>query len=173
MIEHPYIDFDGDGHADNYDTAADSDGHYMFLHHDVHGHVDAIAYDNNHDGLIDSMVIDSNHDGTVDQVLDDTNHDGVMDTSSPVGGGYVPLEHPYIDFNGDGHGDSYTTYVDASGTQEFVHTDGHGHVDAIASDQNHDGLIDRMYVDLDHDGHLDHLLSDTNGDGIMDQSVAV
>ena len=37
MIEHPYIDFDGDGHADNYDTAADSDGHYMFLHHDVHG----------------------------------------------------------------------------------------------------------------------------------------
>ena len=83
------------------------------------------------------------------------------------------IEHPYIDFDGDGHADNYDTAADSDGHYMFLHHDVHGHVDAIASDQNHDGLIDRMYVDLDHDGHLDHLLSDTNGDGIMDQSVAV
>jgi hypothetical protein len=173
MIEHPYIDFDGDGHGDSYDTVVDNEGHYNFLHHDAHGHIDAVAYDNNHDGRIESMVIDANHDGTIDHVLDDTNGDGYMDKSSEIGNGYKPLEHPYIDFDGDGHGDSYRTFVDASGTQNFVHTDGHGHVDAIAMDRNHDGKIDAMYVDEDHDYRIDHLLTDTNGDGIMDQSVAV
>jgi hypothetical protein len=173
MTDHVYIDFDGDGHGDSYDTVVDDQGHYNYLHHDAHGHIDAIAYDNNHDGLIDSMVVDTNHDGTIDHVLDDTNHDGRMDTSSPIGSGYVPLEHANVDFNGDGHYDSYRTFVDASGTQNFVHTDGHGHVDAVAFDRNHDGLMDSMYVDQDHNGTLDHLLTDTNRDGIMDQSVAI
>jgi hypothetical protein len=173
MIEHPYIDFDGDGHGDQYDTAVDDNGHYVFVHHDHYGHVDALAYDNNHDGRIDSMVVDANHDGSMDHVLDDTNGDGIMDTSSPTGAGYVPLQHPYIDFNGDGYGDHYNTFIDNSGGQNYVHTDGYGHVDAVAFDGNHDGLIDRMYVDQDHDGHLDHKLTDTNGDGIMDSSVAI
>jgi hypothetical protein len=173
MLEHPYIDFDGDGHGDDYDSASDNHGHYVFLHHDAYGRVDALAYDNDHDGLIESMVVDANHDGTMDHVLDDTNGDGIMDTANPVGGGYVPLEHPYIDFDGDGHGDPYRTFVDASGTQNFVHTDGYGHVDAVAMDADHDGLIDKMYIDGDHDGHIDHLLYDTNHDGIMDLAVAV
>src|SRR6266498_4043803 len=174
MLEHPNIDFDGDGHFDNYDTVADNHGHYAFVHHDTHGHVDAIAYDNNHDGLIDEMLVDHNHDGTMDTHLTDTNHDGYMDHSSPYGtGGGQPVEHPYIDFDGDGHGDSYTSFNDGYGTENFLHTDGHGHVDAIAQDGNHDGLIDREYVDQDHDGRIDHLLTDNNHDGYMDHSTSV
>ena len=42
MSEHPWIDFDGDGHADNYDTVQDDHGHYAFAHHDSHGHVELI-----------------------------------------------------------------------------------------------------------------------------------
>jgi hypothetical protein len=61
MLEHPYLDVDGDGHPDPYDTYYD--GHqYQFIHHDSAGRVDAIAYDYNDDG-----------DG-----------DGIMDTSRPV-----------------------------------------------------------------------------------------
>jgi len=55
--------------------------------------------------------------------------------------------------SGDGHGDSYTTYVDASGTQNFVHTDGHGHVDAIASDHNHDGLAEVRFSNSEGNHH--------------------
>jgi hypothetical protein len=173
MHEHPYIDFDGDGHGDQYDTAVYPDGTHAFLHHDHYGHIDAIAYDYNHDGRIDTMVVDSNHDGTFDHVLTDTNGDGVMDTNSPYGGAHVPLEHPYIDFDGDGHGDHYRTVAYPGGTQAFVHTDHHGHVDAIAYDYNHDGRIDAMLVDSDHDGTFDRLLSDSNGDGIMDRSTVL
>src|SRR5690349_22987166 len=32
----------------SYDTVAEPDGAQHFLHHDKHGHVDAIAYDDNH-----------------------------------------------------------------------------------------------------------------------------
>jgi hypothetical protein len=168
-LEHPWIDFDGDGHADNYDTVADDHGHYAFVHHDSHGHVDAIAYDNNHDGKIDEMIVDHDHDGTMDTHLTDTNHDGYMDHSSPYGTDtHQPVEHPHIDFDGDGHNDSYYSFNDGYGNTDFVHSDGHGHVDAIAQDSNHDGLIDREYVDHNHDGRLDHVLTDTNGDGYMD-----
>jgi hypothetical protein len=174
MNEHPYIDFDGDGHGDHYDTATYPDGTHEFIHHDHYGHIDAVAYDYNSDGRIDAMVVDQDHNGTFDHVLTDTNGDGVMDTDSPLGGNsHVPLEHPYIDFDGDGHGDHYRTEAFPSGAQEFVHTDHHGHVDAIAYDYNHDGRIDAMVVDQNHDGTMDHLLADTNGDGIMDTSSAL
>jgi hypothetical protein len=167
MIEHPYIDFDGDGHGDHYDTLTNSSGEYEFVHHDSHGHVDAVAYDVNHDGRIDSMDVDRNHDGVMDHHLTDTNGDGIMDSSQPISNSHLSVLHPYIDFNGDGHGDRYYTDIE-QGEQVFYHTDGHGHVDAKAFDFNHDGRIDEMLVDEDHDGHIDTELRDTNGDGIMD-----
>ena len=167
MSEHPYIDFDGDGHGDAYDTVQDTHGHDAFVHHDAHGHIDAIAYDDNHDGLIDSLLVDHNHDGTMDTLLTDTNHDGIMDTSQAYGHGGQALEHPYIDFNGDGHGDRYYS-TDIAGTDNYYHVDGHGHVDTEAIDRNHNGLIDEMYVDENHNGVFDTDLKDTNGDGIMD-----
>ena len=173
MHEHPYIDFDGDGHGDKYDTEVYPDGTYAFMHHDSYGHIDAIAYDYNHDGRIDSMIVDQNHDGTFDHVLSDTNGDGRMDTSTPLSGGHVPLEHPYIDFDGDGHGDKYHTEAYPGGAQLFEHTDHYGHVDAVAYDFNHDGRIDEMVVDEDHDGVMDHVLVDTNGDGIMDKEYSI
>ena len=89
MSEHPYIDFDGDGHGDQYETAADDHGHFAFVHHDGHGRVDAIAYDNNHDGKIDEMVVDENHDGKIDREWVDEDHDGRID-------------HLLTDTNGDG-----------------------------------------------------------------------
>jgi hypothetical protein len=78
-------------------------------------------------------------------------------------------DQPWIDFDGDGHGDSYYTTTDGR-AQMYVHTDGHGHIDAKAIDRNDDGRIDEMYVDDNHDGRFDRLLVDTNGDGIMDRS---
>ncbi len=174
MSEHPWIDFDGDGHGDQYETAQDDHGHYAFVHHDAQGHVDRIAYDNNGDGKIDEMTADENHDGTMDTRLVDTNADGYMDHSSPYGTDtHQPVEHPRIDFNGDGHFDSYDSYNDGQGHENFVHHDAQGRVDAVARDNNHDGKIDQEWVDEDHDGRLDTMWTDTNGDGWMDKSVSV
>ena len=79
------------------------------------------------------------------------------------------LEHPYIDFNGDGHGDRY--YAENGGkSNTYYHVDGHGHVDAEAIDVNRDGRIDQMFVDHNHNGVWDTELTDTDGDGIMDTS---
>ncbi|GEM_PF-3757368 len=172
MSGHPYIDFNGDGHGDAYDSTT-IDGYDEYVHHDTHGHIDAVAHDYNHDGRIDEMYVDSDHDGVLDTDLRDTNGDGIMDTSDKIPGGHPTLEHPYVDFNGDGHGDKYTTTAFPDGSQWFVHTDGHGHVDAEAVDYNHDGRVDEMWVDENHDGVMDHRLYDTNGDGILDKKVAV
>jgi hypothetical protein len=84
MDGHPYIDFDGDGHGDNYDTAVQPDGTYEYVHNDHHGHMDAIAYDRNHDGLIGDMIVDSNHDGKLDTEFVDDNGDGIMDRHYPA-----------------------------------------------------------------------------------------
>jgi hypothetical protein len=172
MIDHPYIDFTGDGHSDAYTTAVEPSGAHAFYHYDCHGHIDAIAYDFNHDGRIDAMDVDSNHNGTLDRHLEDVNGDGIMDTSSSTGGPYLAPLHPHIDFNGDGRADSYRTETE-NGTQAYVHDDGHGHVTATAFDFNHDGLIDEMFVDDNHDGIFDRVLTDTNGDGIMDTSQSL
>jgi hypothetical protein len=90
-----------------------------------------------------------------------------MDTSEPVDSGHGVQHHPYIDFNGDGHGDRYYS-TNEGGTDLYYHVDGHGHIDAQAVDENRDGLMDELYLDSDHDGRFDRFLVDTNGDGIMD-----
>jgi hypothetical protein len=167
MLEHPYIDFDGDGHGDSYDTVASHDGSQEFDHHDKYGHVDAAAFDYNRDGLIDQMVTDSDHNGALDTQYNDRNGDGIMDDSVSIGNNHPDHTHPYIDFNGDGHGDRYYSTSDQYGAS-YTHVDGHGHIDAKAWDRDHDGLIDEMAVDRDHDGYLDTFLQDTTGDGIMD-----
>jgi hypothetical protein len=168
MTDQPWIDFDGDGHGDTYHAVAYPEGLHEYEHFDHHGHIDAIAWDFDHDGRMESLAVDDNHDGHLDRLLHDDNGDGIMDSSQPfdqVG----DVRHPYIDFNGDGRGDHYYTTTDGR-AQAYVHTDGHGHIDAKAVDRNDDGLIDEMYVDDNHDGRFDRLLVDTNGDGIMDRS---
>jgi heat shock protein beta len=169
MLEHPYIDFDGDGHGDSYDTFSSPSGTQTFEHHDHHGHTDAVAWDYNRDGLVDAMMTDDNHDGALDQFHRDTNGDGIMDEAEPTNLDHGSSRHPYIDFNGDGKGDNYYQTTDGY-ADYYTHVDGHGHVDAKAVDGNEDGLIDELYVDRDHDGVLDHVLYDTTGDGIMDTS---
>jgi hypothetical protein len=169
MDGHPYIDFDGDGHGDSYDTAVQPDGTHEYVH-SAGGHIDAIAFDTDNNGLIDYMLVDSDHDGTFEATLADTGHDGIMDYYEPTHAD-TGHNHPYIDFNGDGHGDTYTTSTDNYG-QHFVHTDGHGHVDYKALDTNRDGLIDKMWADTNHDGTLDREYVDTTGDGIMDKSYS-
>ncbi len=171
MLEHPYIDFDGDGHGDRYDTVATPEGQQEFMHHDSHGHADAIAWDYNHDGRIDAMMVDDNHDGGLDRFLSDDTGDGIMDSSEPTHVDHGLDRHPYIDFNGDGHGDRYYSTTDGR-IDGYTHVDGHGHEDAKALDLDHDGLIDEMYVDGDHNGVWDTVLTDKNGDGIMDSRSA-
>lgn len=166
-MEHPYIDFDGDGHGDSYDTY--DDGHSLeHVHHDWHGRVDAIAIDNNRDGIMEAMVVDSNHDGVLDTVLTDETGDGYMDSEHHLPVSHYATENPYVDFDGDGHGDNYYTATDNEGGRQYLHTDGYGHVDAVADDHDHNGLMDQMTVDENHDGQVDHVLRDQTGDGYMD-----
>jgi hypothetical protein len=170
-MEHPFIDFQGDGYGDPYDTAHVEGGQNEYYHQGQHHVIDAVAIDYDRDGYIDKMHTDSNDDGTLDTLQEDTDGDGYMDDSEKYYHGEpVHLNHPYIDFDGDGHGDHYSTYGTADGSQVFNHTDHSGHVDAMAIDYDNDGLIDKMVVDSDGDGDLDKILVDTNGDGIMDSS---
>jgi len=167
-IDHPYIDFDGDGHGDSYQTIVHG-GEHEYEHLDRHGHIDAIAYDMNHDGRIDSMQVDDDHDGHLDRMLFDENGDGIMDRSEHMSHGSLTVHHPYIDFNGDGHGDTYVTTTDGK-EQIYSHLDGHGHIDRQAIDTDNDGRINEMYVADHGDGRIDRVLVDVNGDGIMDKS---
>jgi hypothetical protein len=169
MVDHPYIDFDGDGHGDRYDTVVGDHGAQQFIHHDQYGHVDAIAWDHNRDGLIDVLMTDDDHDGRLDTYQTDTNGDGYMDTSNPTHGEGGLQHHPYIDFDGDGHGDKYYSTTDG-GTDRYYHVDGHGQIDAEALDFDRNGLMDRLFVDSNHDGNFDRAYVDTNGDGIMDRA---
>jgi len=169
MSEHIYIDFDGDGHGDRYDSV-DTGHSNEYIHHDRYGHVDAIAWDHNRDGLIDVLMTDDDHDGGLDTFQRDTNHDGYMDTSEELHNEHGVTHHPYIDFNGDGHGDKYYSTTDGR-VDIYYHTDGHGHVDAKAYDVDRNGLMDQLYVDSDHDGRFDKGYVDDNGDGIMDRVI--
>ena len=77
-----------------------------------------------------------------------------------------------MDFDGDGQGDDYHVAGLAGGIGNlFTHSDGMGHVDVLALDENDNGLIDVMYVDKDSDARFDHVLIDMNGDGIMDSEM--
>jgi hypothetical protein len=168
VLEHPHIDFDGDGRGDSYDTVETPGVGQEYVHHDHDGHIDAIAWDLNHDGLMDKMMTDDNHDGSLDTYHRDVDGDGIMDDSGPAYADHNdPVRHPYIDFDGDGRGDRYYSTADGR-TDVYDHVDGHGHIDAKALDHNGDGLIDEMYVDSDHDGRFDTVLEDRTGDGIMD-----
>jgi hypothetical protein len=119
------------------------------------------------------MLVDDDGDGDFDRALGDTDRDGIMDTSEHAIG--ADLEHktrPYIDFDGDGHGDRYQSF--SSGyIQQFAHVDGYDRIDAVAADLDHDGRIDEMTVDEDHNGVVDHRLSDTDHDGWMNTRAAL
>ncbi len=172
MSDHPYIDFDGDGHGDSYDAVHEPSGGYAFIHHDSHGNVDAIAYDDDSDGRINWMETDEDHNGVLDHYLADDNGDGIMDEKHELHGVNSHVEHPRIDVDGDGHADQvYATSYASDGTPDnvFFHTDGHGHVDAVLFDGDSNGRIDYMETDQNHNGTLDHYLVDDNGDGIMDE----
>lgn len=165
MIDHPAIDFDGDGTFDAYDTVRD-DGAQLFFHHDGDGHLDAIARDGDHDGLVDMLVTDTDGDGSLENLQTDTDGDGYMDTSQVITG--APHLHPSVDFDGDGSGDPYYTATLGGDGQMYVHPDGLGHVDALGYDLTGDGLLDFLLVDKDGDARFDHQLMDTDGDGYMD-----
>jgi hypothetical protein len=167
MIDHPYIDFDGDGHGDSYDTVEYPNGIQVFVHHEG-SHIDAIAFDKNHDGLVDEMMVDDDGDGDMDRKLWDANHDGYMDGEKDLPPDNDAHHHPYIDFDGDGHGDSYYTTDLPGPSQLFVQPDGYGHIETVALDHNHNGYIDEMHTDEDHDAAMDHVLWDNNNDGVMD-----
>lgn len=147
--DHPYIDFDGDGHGDTYTTSDLPDGGHAFSHHDAHGNIDAIAYDHDHDGLVDTLDVDNDHDGVLDHHLTDTTGDGWMDTK-------VPIEHPEPEADPDRMVIVHT----ADGGDAYVHGDGHGHADTIGWDFEGDGRLDAIDVDSNHDGILDQRFVD-------------
>ncbi|MBN1170870.1 MAG: hypothetical protein JXA67_01745 [Micromonosporaceae bacterium] len=85
----------------------------------------------------------------------------------------MDADHPFIDFDGDGHRDSYETYDLGEQGHEFVHTDATGDVTAIAYDYDGDGLIDAIDMDHGHTGHMTHHYEDVNGDGWMDTETPI
>lgn len=74
-------------------------------------------------------------------------------------------DDPYIDFDGNGTEDEYTTEELDGGGEAYTSEDGE-----IAYDYDGDGLIDELHTDDDGDGELDHVMTDTGDDGIMDTS---
>ena len=76
----PWIDFDGDGTGDDYETEAFADGGGQYTHYDEDGNADAVAYDFDGDGLIDAMDVDSDGDGSLDTTMFDETGDGYMDS---------------------------------------------------------------------------------------------
>ncbi len=170
MIDHPPIDFDGDGTNDAYETVQQSDGEQIFVHY-AGDHITDFATDDDHDGLVDKLISDTNGNGELDTLYTDDDGDGYMDTELALPGTGNPHAHPFLDFDGDGQGDAYHVAGVPGGGNLFAHSDGLGHVDALALDENDDALIDVMFVDKDSDAHFDHLLIDLNGDGIMDTEM--
>ena len=77
-------------------------------------------------------------------------------------------DDPYIDFDGNGTEDEYTTEELDGGGEAYTSEDGE-----IAYDYDGDGLIDELHTDDDGDGVLDTVHTDNTGDGIMDDSEAL
>lgn len=84
MSDDVWIDFDGDGTGDEYDTIEMDDGSTQYVHYDEDGEVDAVAIDEDGDGIIDSMAVDSDGDGTLDTMLSDDTGDGFMDSEEEL-----------------------------------------------------------------------------------------
>ena len=80
MSDEPWIDFDGDGTGDDYETEAFADGGGQYTHYDEDGNADAVAYDFDGDGLIDAMDVDSDGDGSLDTTMFDETGDGYLDS---------------------------------------------------------------------------------------------
>lgn len=77
-------------------------------------------------------------------------------------------DEPYIDFDGDGSEDEYSTEeLDGGG---YAHTSEDGEV---AYDYDGDGLIDELHTDEDGNGSLDTVHIDETGDGIMDSEESL
>lgn len=73
-------------------------------------------------------------------------------------------EDVWIDYDGDGAGDSHTT-EDLGGDEGTAYISESGDV---AIDQDNDGYIDQLYTDEDGDGEIDTVMEDTDGDGYVD-----
>lgn len=77
-------------------------------------------------------------------------------------------EGPYIDFDGNGTEDEYSTEELDGGGYAYTSDDGE-----VAYDYDGDGYIDELHTDDDGDGILDTAHTDDTGDGIMDSSEAL
>ena len=80
--EEPWIDADGDGQGDDYETEELDGG--GFAHTTDDG---SVAIDDDGDGYIDSLYIDSDGDGTLDTVMTDDDGDGYVDSEAEYDGG--------------------------------------------------------------------------------------
>jgi|GEM_PF-3839442 len=80
MSDEPWIDFDGDGVGDDYETVTHDDGSATYTQYNEDGEVAAVAHDFDGDGLIDALEVDSDGDGTLDAIQFDEDGDGFMDT---------------------------------------------------------------------------------------------
>lgn len=182
--DHPYIDFDGDGHADHYQTEELGEHGHMFTSYDAHGNVHAIGYDENGDGLLESVDMDTNGDGVLDMHATDTNGDGWMDTHgaySDASDARAPEENP--DPNVAAHPGEHTGHhvgheehsshlgtdpdVSASATNDrpWIDFDGDGRGDQYETIHTAHG---NAFVHDDGTGHADAVAYDFNRDGILD-----
>ncbi|GAA4920323.1 hypothetical protein LX16_4656 [Stackebrandtia albiflava] len=107
MSDDMWIDFDGDGNEDAFETETLEDGSTAYSHDaDGDGDVDSVAYDEDNDGYIDTMTFDTDGDGTMDTLMTDVDGDGFMDTSEEITAtDETATDTSGLDANGDLVGD--------------------------------------------------------------------
>jgi hypothetical protein len=80
----------------------------------------------------------------------------------------------FIDFDGDGHGDSYAVEHDDHGNTYYAGDMNHdGRIDAVAVDHDGDGLIEEAYFDNNFDGRPETHTVDVDHDGYQDRSYVI
>ncbi len=144
-----YVDTNGDGIDDRYDT-------------DLDGVINAFDLDSDNDGIADLVEaggVDTNGDGGVDGAFADADGDGLATAYDPNNGG-VALSN--FDSDGDLIPNALDTDSDNDGIPDSAEAGG--------TDANNDGYIDG-FADADGDGFSDAVDGDASNDGTAENTA--
>jgi hypothetical protein len=152
-----YVDGDGNGIPDVFDTDGDGVPNFLDLDSDNDGVTDIVeagGEDTNGDGKVDALEPDGS-------LSNDTDQDGLDDLYDANNGGNAI---PYPDTDGDGIADALDRDADNDAIPDVIEAGG--------IDANGDGRADN-FVDVDGDGLHDEVDGDVGNDGTIENALAV